>query len=134
MADHAHEVRAVPLFHTSQVLMKRSIEGPRKSDNERAGSAKSRVARPATDPWLPWPAQNLGSEAHRHFSGSKRLDFPVQYGPFPLQQQPEARGLPTFDWKFRSKAERDSDIPKILILSLLSPPTRDNTGYRAWRN
>jgi hypothetical protein len=63
--------------------MNRPFDKPRKS--ERAGSEESGVARLATDPWLLWPAQDLGSEARRHFSGLRRFDFPVQYGPFPLQ-------------------------------------------------
>ena len=64
--------------------------------------------------------------------------FPVQSGRFsggrrkfsgPLRVK--SCGDAVMERKFRSKAERDN-ICKSLIFFHLSPPTRDNRGYRAW--
>jgi hypothetical protein len=92
------------------------------------------VARLATDPWLLWAAQDLGSEAHRH--------FPVQGGSI-FRSNTDL---------FRSKAVGSArathirlEIPaqggtrplifhKRLESFIFPPPTRDNTGYRAWCN
>ena len=64
--------------------------------------------------------EGADSGIYRRFSGSTAFDFPAQDGPFPVRQRLEDRPVPTFDRKFRSKAERDNSdnkcrIPFIMI-------------------